>query len=127
MDEILDGGVCANIGPRERRLRNITGVVGVGLSLLVASALIEVHAARPWRLVLALPVYISAIGFLQARAKTCVAFARKGIRVLGDSRTGAEQVVDDVMRKTIAAQARRVYLQTTAVVVATLVLALALP
>ena len=123
-EELLDAGVCANIGPRERRIRNIAGVVGATLSILVASALIEVHAERVWRLVLALPVDVSAIGFLQARAHTCVAFARKGIRVLGDSRSGAEQVVDDGMRKQIASQARRVYLQTLAVTAAVVLVAL---
>jgi hypothetical protein len=113
-EQIVDAGVCANIGPRERRIRNIWGVVGASAAILVASALLELHAERPLRLLLALPVYVSAMGFLQARASTCVAFARKGIRVLGDSRTGAEQVVDEGMKKQIALQALRVYLQSVA-------------
>jgi hypothetical protein len=127
MAETIDSGVCANIGPRERRIRNISGVVGVGITLLVLSALLETHASRVWRLTLALPVYMAAIGFLQARAQTCVAFARKGIRVLGDSRTGAEQVVDEGMRAQIAKQARSVYVQTTLVTVIVVALALVLP
>jgi hypothetical protein len=126
-EELLDAGVCANIGPRERRLRNITGVIGTTVSILFASALLEVHASRPWRLVLAVPVYTAAIGFLQARAHTCVAFARKGIRVLGDSRTGAEQVVDEAMRQQIARQARKVYLQTLAVTAGVVLAALVFP
>jgi hypothetical protein len=127
MEDVVDAGVCANIGPRERRLRNVAGVVGVAITLLVVSALLETHASRPWRLLLGVPVYLAAIGFLQARAQTCVSFARKGIRVMGDSRTGAEQVVDDGMRKAIASQARRVYLQTLSVTVAAVLLALVLP
>jgi hypothetical protein len=123
-EEIVDAGVCANIGPRERRIRNIWGVAGACAAILVASALLEIHATRPLRLVLAVPVFISAIGFLQARARTCVAFARKGIRVLGDSRTGAEQVVDEGMKKQIAAQAMRVYLQTLIVTGAFVLLAM---
>jgi hypothetical protein len=118
---------CSNIGPRERRLRNIVGVVGTTVTILLASALFEAHASKIWRLILVVPVYTAAMGFLQARAHTCVAFARKNIRVMGDSRDHAESITDDTLRAAIAKTARRIYLQGGAVVAAVAVLALALP
>lgn len=118
---------CANIGPRERRLRNRVGVAGTLLTLLVAAALIETHA--PWwaRLFLVLPAFVAAMGFLQAREHVCVAFAKQGIRVLGDSREGAEKVQDDALAASIAASARRIYLQSAAVVAALVVVVLVIP
>src|SRR5260221_8203735 len=114
--------VCANIGPAERRRRNVTGVIGTVATMLVISALIETHAPPVWRFIVLLPAYVAAIGVLQARAQTCVAFARKGIRVLGDSRRDAEKGVDTAMTAKIAAQARKGYVQSTgAAGVATLV------
>ena len=118
---------CSNIGPRERRIRNITGVVGTVLTILIASALFEAHVSKVWRLILLLPAYTAALGFLQARAHTCVAFARKNIRVMGDSRDHSEAITDDTMRAAIAKTARRIYLQGGAVVAAVAVLAFALP
>src|SRR4051812_8010162 len=108
-----EGEVCANIGPRERRLRNQIGIIGALLTLLAIGAVIETHSPALWRALIVLPAFVSAMGFLQARAQTCVAFARKGIRVLGDSRRDAEKVVEDAMAKRISAQARKVYAQAS--------------
>ena len=122
-----EGEVCANIGPRERRLRNQVGVAGAMLTLLTVAALIEVHAPFYARFLVIIPAYIAAMGFAQARAQTCVAFAKKGIRVLGDSRKDAEKVVEDSITRRIAAQARTVWVQASAVVAALTLLVMAIP
>ena len=59
-----------NIGPAERRKRFISGVVLLGLSLLLAALLMLFGVARWWRLGLFFPLFTSAIGFSQARART---------------------------------------------------------
>jgi hypothetical protein len=127
VDTLEQGEVCANIGARERRLRNQIGVAGAVLTLLTIGALIETHAAPLMRLIVLVPAFMSAMGFLQARARTCVGFARKGIRVLGDSRQDAQKVADDAMAKKIAAQARRVYAQATVAVAVLTLLVMAIP
>jgi hypothetical protein len=127
MDAALDGAVCANIGPKERRLRNQVGVIGVAITLLLIGALLETHVPRVWRLTVFFPAFLSAMGFLQARAQTCVRFAREGIRVLSDNRDNAEKVIEPTMAAKIASQARRVYLQSVAAVVGLILLVLVIP
>src|SRR5260221_8516447 len=104
--------VCANIGPAERRRRNVTGVIGTVATMLVISALIETHAPPVWRFIVLLPAYVAAIGVLQARAQTCVAFARKGIRGLGDSRRGGGKGGDTAVTAKNAPPGRQGYVQS---------------
>jgi hypothetical protein len=118
--------VCANIGPRERQKRNQVGVAGALFTLLTLAALVETHASLVVRLVIIVPAFLCAMGFLQARAQTCVAFAKKGIRVLGDG-AEAERVTDDGMAAAIAAQARKVYVQAAVAVAAVTLLVMVIP
>lgn len=60
----------ANIGPRGRRKRLGAGLVAFGVSLVLGAALIASGAAPRWRLVLALPLVVAALGYFQARDKT---------------------------------------------------------
>jgi hypothetical protein len=59
-----------NLGPRQQRIRVVSGVVGTALALGIAAALIAFDAPRWSRLVLLLPIWGASIGFLQAREKT---------------------------------------------------------
>jgi hypothetical protein len=60
----------ANIGPGEgrKRLRFCLVMLGAGVGL--AAALGALHAGRFWRLLLFLPFWLAALGWLQAREKT---------------------------------------------------------
>jgi len=59
-----------NIGERGARRRMLGGWVWAGVAVVVAIVLMMTHAPRPSRLVLAVPVGLAALGFLQAREKT---------------------------------------------------------
>lgn len=112
---------CENIGPRERSLRNRVGVFGLALTALLAGALLETRAPLATRLTLALPLMVSAMGFLQARARTCVAFVRADIKVMGDSRKDGIAVTDPAERAAFRKKARGIYAKgfgVTAVLVA---------
>ncbi len=66
-----NGAVCvANIGVRERRRRYLFGLQATGAGVLLAIALIGLHADPWWRLVLFLPFSAGATGYFQARDKT---------------------------------------------------------
>ena len=103
--------VCENIGPAERRMRLRFGIGASTLTLLLGAALIGSHAAWPWRLLLALPASMGALGLLQARAHTCVAFVAANIKVMGDSRASRVDVVSDAERAAFRKKAREIYLQ----------------
>ena len=60
----------ANIGPHERRKRLTFGVVLFGASLVLAAMLIHADVARGWRMLLVIPLWAAALGFLQARERT---------------------------------------------------------
>jgi uncharacterized membrane protein HdeD (DUF308 family) len=59
-----------NIGERGARHRRRGGWMWAAVAVLVAIVLATTHASRPTRLLLALPVGLAAVGFLQAREKT---------------------------------------------------------
>jgi len=67
-------GVC-NINPQEVRKRRLSGHVGLALTVVLAAAALILHATWYFRIVLIIPSFISAIGYLQARNKFCVGFA----------------------------------------------------
>ncbi|MCK6502157.1 hypothetical protein L6R53_01910 [Myxococcota bacterium] len=63
--------VClANIGPREQRKRMTYGVVALAVGVAIGLALWGSGVHRGWRLVLALPFWMGALGVFQAREKT---------------------------------------------------------
>lgn len=62
-------GVC-NIGLEEVRKRARGGWIGLVVAAALAVVLGVVGAGRAWRVLVFLPLLLSAIGFVQARAKT---------------------------------------------------------
>lgn len=66
----MSGTVGANIGPRAVRLRRRAGYAGGMSAVVLLGILLVIDAPRPWRLALIVPLWMSALGFLQAREKT---------------------------------------------------------
>jgi hypothetical protein len=60
----------ANIGPRGRRRRLRFGLIAFAASVALGAALLAADVAPRWRLTLALPLFLAALGYFQARAKT---------------------------------------------------------
>jgi hypothetical protein len=59
-----------NIGEPGARRRRRGGLVWVAITGIVAILIITTNAPKPMRLLLAIPVGMAALGFLQAREKT---------------------------------------------------------
>jgi len=98
-------GVC-NIGPAEIARRRVVGWIGLVVTLAVFAGLAWAGVDRWWRLVVFLPATISASGFLQARSRFCVGFARMSVSNFGD--LGQTQAVDsEVARKADRARGAR--------------------
>ena len=59
-----------NIGPRERRRRFAVGIAMLAVGTGVGVALIMGGAGRWWRVGVFLPLWVGALGILQARGGT---------------------------------------------------------
>jgi hypothetical protein len=101
----------------------------VGIVILVAGALLGLGLLlygvdRRWRIALYIPFWLGSLGVHQAREKTCVLLAARGMR---EANGDLEPVDDDEERQTLRRQARLVYIQTTAAAVLPTALGLILP
>jgi hypothetical protein len=102
---------CFNIGPRQRKLRLVIGLVLLAVAGGSAAALGVDHATRPYRALVFVPLLLGCISLLQVRAGTCVSLAARGKKNLDD---GEVVVADPAERRQLAAQARGVMLQAIA-------------
>ena len=59
-----------NLGPRQRRRRLAFGLISLIIAAVLAAVLAAAEASTVVRAVVALPLYGSALGFLQHREKT---------------------------------------------------------
>lgn len=71
-------GVC-NIGPEEVKTRMRAGWIGLVVTVLLAGIFAWIHAVPALGLVLFIPAFIAALGFLQAALGFCVAFGMQGL------------------------------------------------
>jgi hypothetical protein len=84
-------GTC-NIGPVEFRKRKNAMWFSLGLTLVTIALLIFLHAARPWRSVLFVPLSAFAVNFQQVYFGFCVNFGLRGIFNFGNE--GAHDSVE---------------------------------
>lgn len=89
---VYQPGVC-NIGPAEIRRRRMSGWIGLAIAVVFLALAFALGWAAPWRLLVALPVFLSAQGFLQAAFHFCVGFASRGLYNFGA--LGSEESVQD--------------------------------
>lgn len=85
-----------NINARGARWRRLSGIWWLGIAVVALVTLFVVRAPRSYRVALAIPIGLAAIGFLQARERTCIALCAAGQREPTDDRpettpTPAEQ------------------------------------
>jgi hypothetical protein len=89
---VYQPGVC-NIGPAEIRRRRASGWLGLAIAVVYLALAFGLAWPAPWRLLVALPVFLSAQGFLQAAFHFCVGFASRGLYNFGA--LGSEESVQD--------------------------------
>ena len=83
-------GVC-NIGPAEIQRRRQSGYLGAGIAMVFLVVAFALDWAAPWRLLVFVPVFLAAQGFLQAAFHFCVGFASQGLFNFGE--LGHEETV----------------------------------
>jgi hypothetical protein len=71
-------GVC-NIGPTEIRIRKRLGLWGLLITIVLWALFVWLKAPVAWRIILFLPVFSSANGFLQGYMHFCAGFGMRGV------------------------------------------------
>jgi hypothetical protein len=98
-------GLC-NIGPAERARRLRQGFAGV-VTFAVLAVVLVVTGSGPWSyLVLFLPAYLAAIGFIQAAHRFCVGYGWRGVIGFG-ALNQTEAVESDADRRRDRTTAKR--------------------
>lgn len=113
-----------NIGPRERRKRRLLGFVALTVGVAAAFVLVIFGAPRWSRLVIFFPMWMAGLGLLQAREKTCIALAARGVCNLD---AGEERLTDANLAEELRGKARRINRRALVTAAATALLALAFP
>lgn len=75
---IYTAGVC-NIGPDEIRARKRFGWLGLVVTIVLWAVLAALAIPRGWRLIVFIPAFMSAIGFLQGFLHFCAHFGMAGL------------------------------------------------
>lgn len=118
-------GVC-NINTDEVAKRRKAGIGGlVGFILLLAIAL-TTDLNRFVRILLFVPAYVTAIGFLQAKSRFCVAYAAAGLEHTDSKSKEANKVTTEAMAKD-QQRARQMNVQAFGIAAAATVVAVLLP
>lgn len=114
----------ANIGTRERRKRRLLGFVALTIGVATAFVLVVYGAPRWSRAIIFFPVWIGGLGLLQAREKTCISLAARGVCNMD----AGEEILDDKdLIESLKSKARRINRRALVTAVAITVLALAFP
>lgn len=71
-------GVC-NIGPTEIRMRKMSGIFGLGVTVIMFGLFYVVDVDPLLRLAIFLPAVLAASGFLQAQLHFCARFGMSGL------------------------------------------------
>src|SRR5687768_3503794 len=90
-------GLC-NIGPSEIAYRQLWGHVGLVITVLTLAVLLWIDAPLPARLLVVFPAWGTAVAYLQAWLRFCVAFGALGVFNFGQIGT-TDRVVDPRQRK----------------------------
>jgi len=118
-------GVC-NIGPAEIARRRRAGHVGLIAAVALFAILVAVGAPPIARLLLVIPVAISASGYLQAYLKFCAGFGSRGIYNFGDVGT-TDKVADAAARALDKTKAMRISIASFAIGLGVALIAVLLP
>jgi hypothetical protein len=113
-----------NIGPREQFKRRLHGRVALIASVALTFVLIGYGAPRLVRLIIFFPLWMAALGYFQAREKTCIALAARGTCNMD----AGEQKIEDSRRiAKLREKARKIHLRALGMAVALTLLILAFP
>ena len=126
MSSTYTPGVC-NIGPAERRKRQLGGWLGLGVTIAALVLFVVFRVPDPWRILIALPVGLGANGFLQSAMHFCVGFSMRGLYNMGDKLGAEEDVMSAEMRRADRRKGLQIIGYSMLIAAAVVMLAVLLP
>lgn len=109
-------GVC-NIGPAEIRLRKNLGWWGLLITFVIWAFFIWIQAPASWRLILLIPVFFSANGFLQGFMHFCAGFGMRGLYNFGPEAGKTDTVQQAEFRAADRKKAQQIFLYAVIIAV----------
>jgi hypothetical protein len=106
-------GVC-NIGPAEIRRRMFSGWIGFIATLALAAVLFYYENPPIWRLLLFLPAFQAATGFLQGLYHFCLGFGFKAVFNFGEP-GHVDSVTEAEFRKADRKKAQKILVESAIV------------
>src|SRR5262245_2917850 len=112
---MMESPLPGNIGRTGQLRRRRAGVLFAALGAAVTIALVIAGASRWWRMAVFPFLWFGALGFIQAQARTCVAFAARGMCELEDGRS---MPLDEATAARMKVRARGVMVKSTVIAAA---------
>jgi hypothetical protein len=110
-------GAC-NIGSDEVAFRNKLGIICTAISV-AATALLFIVGAPFWTFIfIAVPVYVAALGFIQAQETFCVRYAAESVYNVGSGLGNHQKVSDDIAHAADMAKAKSIHLRCAGIALA---------
>jgi hypothetical protein len=116
-------GVC-NIGPAEIRLRKRLGWWGLLITIVVWALLVWLQLPVAWRIIIFLPVFFSANGFLQGFMHFCAGFGMKGVFNFGSAVGKTDTISQAEFRKKDRRKAQQIFLYAALIGVVVVLIAI---
>lgn len=101
-------GVC-NINPAEIRKRRQIGIFGTIVAIIGVVTFALLHASWHYYLILFAPLFVAALGFLQANHKFCAGYASMGKQHADQA--DVQTINDENARRADLLKARILYLE----------------
>ena len=116
-----------NINKAEVAYRKKAMWAGVGISAVLLIALVALSAPVLTRLLLFVPIYVAAIGYLQVKNKFCVAYGSSGKQNASEGSDVATTIEDNAALAADKKKTRTMNLQAFGISLVVLALALLIP
>jgi hypothetical protein len=113
-----------NIGPREQMKRRLLGIVALVCGVGLAFVAVVAEAPRWSRALVFIPVWLAGLGMFQAREKTCVALAARGVCNMD---AGEEPIGDRALAARLREKAARINRRSLVLAAVTTAVALLFP
>lgn len=101
-------GVC-NIGPAEIRMRKRLGWWGLLITIVLWALFVWLKVPIAWRIILFLPAFFSANGFLQGFMHFCAGFGMRGVFNFGPKIGQTDTVSQAEFRAKDRAKAKQIF------------------